>query len=329
MLCADLSPWLLRLWAVLVGAAVGSFLNVAIHRWPLGMSVVTPGSHCPACGAKVRAWHNIPIFAYLWLRGRAACCGARLSPRYLLVESLMALLAWALVERYVVAAAPDVALAPQLLQAALYGGFVAVLLVCTFVDLQWMEIPDEASLPGTAVGLASFAWRPDIRAEDVATGAGLGFLLVQLIFVWFYERLTGRRGMGEGDAKLLMCIGAFLGWQGVVFALAAGSIQGILAVILAAFSGRPLHSTTQAQPTSSATANNTSPSDDAPAEAPDAASEQATQDMGPGGLKIPFGPFLALAALEFLFFGEPILTWYQRLTGLTTLTLRAWGIPIA
>src|SRR5690606_14937101 len=136
------------------------------------------------------------------LRGRAGCCGERLSPRYLLVELSGAALCLALAERYLVGASPSAALSEALIATLLYFAFVGGLLVATFVDLEWMEIPDEVSIGGTALGLATVALRdPAPSVVDLAVGAGAGYLLVQILAVWGWERLTGRRGMGEGDSK--------------------------------------------------------------------------------------------------------------------------------
>ncbi|MEZ4249387.1 MAG: prepilin peptidase [Polyangiales bacterium] len=232
MLVEDLPPIFLRVMAFVFGSLWGSFFNVAIYRWPREMSVVSPPSHCPACGAPVPAWRNVPILNYALSRGRAACCGAKLTPRYLLVELLCGVLALALMERLALST-PEAELAPRLVEVALYFVFVGGLVVATFTDLEWMMIPDEVTLPGAALGLATVGQR-DGDIEAMAIGAGLGYLVVQVLFVWSYERLTGRRGMGEGDAKLLLFIGAFVGWQGVLFAIAAGSLQGIVVAAVAA-----------------------------------------------------------------------------------------------
>src|SRR5690349_7248298 len=102
MLVSDLPPALYLGFAFVFGAPWGSFFNVAIYRWPRELSVVSPPSTCPACGARIPAARNVPIFAYLFQRGRAACCGAKLTPRYVVVELLSALLLTALTQRFVV-----------------------------------------------------------------------------------------------------------------------------------------------------------------------------------------------------------------------------------
>lgn len=220
--------WLIRAFAFVFGALWGSFFNVAIYRWPRGMSVVHPPSHCPSCGAPVRWYLNVPIFGYALLGGRARCCGAKLTPRYVWVELLTAVLFAATADSVFARAPFEAELNATLLETLLYFVFVGGLIIATFVDLEWMEIPDEVSLPGAALGLATVSLRTDPGPVSAAIGAGCGFLIVQMGFIWLYELITGRRGMGEGDAKLLAMIGAFLGWEAVLFCLIAGSVQGLV-----------------------------------------------------------------------------------------------------
>lgn len=333
MYVADLPPWFLRAIAFLFGALWGSFFNVAIYRWPREMSVVSPPSHCPSCRTPVPWWRNVPIVGYLVLKGRAACCGAKLTPRYVLVEVAAALLCVAVVERYVIEQPGATALEDALVSGLLFFFFVGGLLIATFVDFEWLEIPDEVSIGGTALGLATVALRtPGPDALDAALGAGLGFLVVHIVLVWSWERLTGRRGMGEGDPKLLMFIGAFLGWRGALFALVAGAFQGmIFAVITALRRGEDR----------AERADEDAPDPDkwvppAPLELADGTTAKlkdqgrqleveddkgrllwdyraADPDAGPLARALPFGPFLALGAVEFLFFGQQLVDAYMGL----------------
>jgi leader peptidase (prepilin peptidase)/N-methyltransferase len=331
-LAHDLPAAFVRLSAFLFGALWGSFFNVAIHRWPRGMSVVRPPSHCPACGAPIRPFRNVPILGWMLLRGRAECCGAPISARYPAVEALGGLLALAVAERLVVHAAEGTEALPAALEALAYFAFAGGLLVATFVDLDFMEIPDEVSLPGAALGLATAPLRGLPGAGDAALGAGGGYLTVQVLFVWVYEHLTGRRGMGEGDAKLLAMIGAWLGWQGALFALVAGAAQGMVVAGILIATGR---STTPAgvvdgdaeTPDRSAPTNADARPDDAASAADDAADpapsdapagerdgsapHDADEESPPTGrLKVPFGPFLAVGAMEFFFFGDRLVSAY-------------------
>jgi leader peptidase (prepilin peptidase)/N-methyltransferase len=296
LLASELPPWVVRGLAFVMGALWGSFFNVAIHRWPRGMSVVTPPSHCPACGKPISAGRNVPIVGWLMLRGRASCCGAKISPRYPLVETISAVLCLVLAERYLVNAAEGTSLALGILETAAYFAFAGGLIIATFVDLEHMEIPDEVSLPGAALGLATAPLRQEPGAEAAALGAGGGFLVIQMLFVWAYERLTGRRGMGEGDSKLLLMIGAFVGWRGALFAVVAGAVQGLVVALAVMATGR--------SPTPVAARDAPPPEDAKPEEA------KPPDEVPAGRVKVPFGPFLAIGALEFLFFGEVIVEWY-------------------
>jgi leader peptidase (prepilin peptidase)/N-methyltransferase len=319
VLASEVPSWLVAGVAFAFGAAWGSFFNVAIHRWPRDMSVVHPPSHCPHCHARIPARFNLPILSYFLLRGRTACCGQPLSPRYPMVETLGAVLCVALAHRHVVAAPEGTSLVSAALTALCYFAFAGGLLIATFVDLAWMEIPDEVSLPGAALGIATAVWRAPPGIESAALGAGGGFLLIQFLFVYGYERLTGRRGMGEGDSKLVMMIGAFLGWQGALFSLFAGAAQGLVVAVVNLVRGVPLAPEPPAldAPDAGATGSDVPDADPATSDAPDAASDPAPADSDPparwvGHAKLPFGPFLALAALEYLFFG-PALTdaWFR------------------
>lgn len=311
LVVSDVPAFILLAFAFIFGATWGSFFNVAIYRWPLDMSVVSPPSHCPHCGSGVAARFNVPIFGYLILRGKTACCGAKLSPRYPMVELLTAILCMAVVQRFVVTAAPDAGLVHSTLIALLYFTFAGGLLIATFVDLDHMQIPDEVSLPGAALGLASVPFRDPDGVTDAALGAGLGFLVIQVVFVWSYEHVLGRRGMGEGDSKLLMMIGAFLGWQGVLFAVFAGAAQGLVAFLISLVvkpKAPEAPADVAAEPAAPEAA--AAPSDAPTLSAGTAEPEEGLDEHGEpepsywGHFKIPFGPFLSLGALEFMFFGE-------------------------
>ena len=339
LLVGDIPAWLIRLSAVLFGALWGSFFNVAIYRWPRDMSVVSPPSHCPACGAAVPWYRNLPIVAFVMQRGRAACCGAKMTPRYLLVEALGGLLCLVVFEVFVVRAPTADPLNPHALSALLYFAFVGGLLVATFTDLEWMIIPDEVSLGGAALGFATLGFRPELDPIDAGLGAGAGYLFVMVLAVWSYERIFGRRGMGEGDAKLLLFIGAFTGWKGALFSVVAGSFQGVLAAIVGYVSGRGVgasvdrsHEEGPTNESSEASASCVDVQGDAvelvepphldPSERPAGgadggpeaddgldADDAASDDAG-FRMRIPFGPFLALGAVEWLFFGPRIVDGY-------------------
>ncbi|MFZ2039372.1 MAG: A24 family peptidase [Desulfobacterales bacterium] len=200
--------------AFILGACIGSFLNVCIYRIPLSKSIVTPGSMCPHCGKPIRFYDNIPIFSYLWLKGRCRQCQAPVSLRYPLVELLTALLFTALANRFGVS-----------VETAIYMAFTAAMVTITFIDIDHRIIPDRISLPGipacflAALALPSMGWKAALLG--VLVGGGTLFMVA-----WGYNMLTGKEGMGGGDIKLLAMIGALLGWQGVVFTIFLASLLG-------------------------------------------------------------------------------------------------------
>jgi len=219
-------------WGVVsfvLGAVIGSFLNVCIWRIPEGKSIVTPASHCPKCGNPVRFYDNIPLVSWIVLRGRCRDCGESISPRYPLVELLTALLSLVMAWLY----GPGL----QYLAAFL---FTAALVAITFIDLDHQIIPDVISLPGIPV-LFLLAWLVmGVPFWESLLGilAGGGFLY--LIAVG-YELLTKREGMGGGDIKLLAMIGAFLGWKSLFFVVFMSSILGAaVGVVLIAIQGRDM-----------------------------------------------------------------------------------------
>jgi leader peptidase (prepilin peptidase)/N-methyltransferase len=196
------------------GALVGSFLNVCIHRLPLGESVVFPASHCPHCQQPIAPYDNIPIVSYALLRGRCRACGGGISARYPVVEALTGICA--------VVAVGALGLTPH---ALLAFAFLSALIVVTFVDLDYQIIPDAISLPGIGIGFAAA-----FILGDPSWSASLAGILLGGGLLWGvaegYHRLTGREGMGGGDIKLLAMIGAFLGWQAVPVTLMIASLAG-------------------------------------------------------------------------------------------------------
>jgi leader peptidase (prepilin peptidase) / N-methyltransferase len=296
---SDLPPWFVALIAFGFGAIWGSFFNVAIYRLPRGISVVRPPSHCPHCRARIPMHLNVPIFGYLLLRGKTACCARPLSARYPVVEALSAVLCVAVAQRFVVAAPPATPLLNGAAMVLCYFAFCGALLVCTFTDLDSMEIHDDVPLCAAALGLLTSVYRDPPGPEAAAIGAGGGFLAIQVLLVWMYRALRGRRGMGEGDSLLMLMIGAFLGWQGVIFALFAGSAQGLAYAVVSLATGKlKLPSGKDAPPPDAAK------SDDGENEGGDDDLDEDPPPTSIGHLKIPFGPFLALGALEHLFFGD-------------------------
>lgn len=262
------------------GAVFGSFLNVVVYRLPRGLSLVRPGSCCPACGAPVRARHNVPVLGWLVLRGRCADCRAPFSVRYALVELLTGLLAVALhlrVAGLLPAGAEPVAWLASYLPLFF---FVFVLLAVVFIDAESFVIPGSWVTPGIAVGAlaplvaeaAGGRVLTSFTSSLIGAAAGGGSLLLLALGFLFVRR---KEGMGEGDVLLVMFIGAFLGPLSLLFVFLASSLQGLL------FTGL------------------------------------FWRRVSAQGLRIPFGPFLALAALEWLFLSDLLLARFESWSALS------------
>lgn len=197
----------------LVGLAIGSFLNVVIHRLPRRESVVSPGSRCPSCGYALGAADNLPVLSWVLLGGRCRKCRSRISVRYPVVELVTA--AVFVAHYYVFGWTP--LLAVRLV-------FASSLVALFAIDLEHHLLPDAITLPGIVAGLlASLFLPPGIRDALIGMLAGGGVL-------WLigeaYYRYAGEEGMGGGDVKMLAMIGAFLGWQLVIVTLVFSSIAG-------------------------------------------------------------------------------------------------------
>ena len=207
----------MQLFVFLAGAAVGSFLNVCIYRMPLEQSIISPGSRCMACGSDVRWFDNIPIVSWFLLRGRCRQCGAVFSIRYPLVELLTACLFLLLFLRFNLSTSFFV-----------YALLVASLIVVTFIDFDHQIIPDEISLPGVGLGFLASFFLPEPGWSSSLLGIVAGWGSLALVF-YSYLWLTGREGMGGGDAKLLAMLGAFLGVKAVPFIIFSSSLVGTVA----------------------------------------------------------------------------------------------------
>ena len=205
-------PWILWLPSFVLGSAVGSFLNVCIHRMPREQSIVRPRSRCPHCGQPIRWYDNIPIVSYLLLRARCRVCSRPIAWRYPLVELLTGAAAVAVVIRFGAGAV-----------GLTYFALVCALIVVSFIDLDYQIIPDEVSLGGLAVGVLLSGLVPALHGTDMrwlslvrsATGllVGGGVLYVTGLIGDF---LFKKESMGGGDIKLLAMAGSVLGWKLVV-----------------------------------------------------------------------------------------------------------------
>jgi leader peptidase (prepilin peptidase)/N-methyltransferase len=200
----------------LLGAVVGSFLNVVIWRLPRKESLVSPASHCPKCNVPIRPWDNVPVVSWLVLRGRCRQCKAPISPRYPCIEAVTALL---------FVATGLLISSPLTLAFALVFG--AAMIVITFIDLDHRIIPDVITLPGTVVGLVAALLGAVVDPRQALLGVVLGGGGLFAVAAG-YRAATGRDGLGGGDIKLLAMVGAFLGPGGAFLTILLGSIAGTL-----------------------------------------------------------------------------------------------------
>ncbi|NNM32502.1 MAG: prepilin peptidase [Gemmatimonadetes bacterium] len=202
------------LLAGFVGAALGSFLNVCVYRWPNDESVIRPRSRCPGCGTPVRWRDNLPVLGYFLLRGRCRACGVSLSLQYPLVEAMVALL-WA-------GLAASMGPHPEVLRGGL---FLTILLGIALTDARTYIIPDQFSLGGMLLGLALSPLPGGVDVVQSLSGAALGFGLLWLVAV--LGKLAFKKdAMGGGDVKMMAMVGAFLGPAGVVLTLFLGALVG-------------------------------------------------------------------------------------------------------
>jgi len=240
------------------GMCIGSFLNVCIYRLPSSMSIINPSrSFCPQCNSAIQFYDNIPVFSYLWLKGRCRNCKASISLRYPLVELMTGILSIAILFMFGLT-----------LEGVVYFVFISSLLVITFIDIDHKIIPDIITFPGIPIGLAASFVLPDMTFKSSLLGllAGGGSLL---LVAWTYSLITHKEGMGGGDIKLLGMIGTFIGWKGVIFTIFASSLAGTLVgIFVMLLKGKNLK------------------------------------------FAIPFGPFLSIGAMSYVFFGEKVLFWY-------------------
>ena len=227
--------WFFPALAAILGAIIGSFLNVVIHRYPREESIVFPPSKCPDCGTLIKPWDNVPVLGYLWLLGRCRACRVPISPRYPLIELANALFYLAI-----------------FLRTGMTWGFVPVaalvsMTICLiYIDLEIQILPDVIDLPGVAIGLLIGALQlgalyPDLMLSTtlvdsiIGAAAGAGVLLAIALT---YKLIRKVEGMGLGDVKMMAMLGAVIGWEPLlplfVLASVAGAFIGIFVALRSA-----------------------------------------------------------------------------------------------
>lgn len=218
---------LLPLTAFALGAIVGSFLNVVIHRYPREESIVFPASHCGNCNAPIKPYDNVPILSYIWLRGRCRACKQPFSIRYPLVELANALFYLAIFQRTNVS--------PLFIVLA---AVVSMIIVLIYIDAEIQILPDVIDLPGIVIGLGigalmqfGVAYAPDLMLSpsliDSLAGAVIGASLLFGIAL-AYRLVRKIEGMGLGDVKMIAMLGAVLGWEPLFPLLVLASVIGAI-----------------------------------------------------------------------------------------------------
>jgi leader peptidase (prepilin peptidase) / N-methyltransferase len=267
----------------ILGAIIGSFLNVVIHRVPLEESIVFPNSRCPSCSAVIAFYDNVPVLSYLLLRGRCRACKQRVSPRYPAVELMTALLFVAVVWRTGVTAALPFDLV-----------FVSALVALIFIDAEHMILPNAITYPGIAFAVVARLAIPYLMGQPhfddlpwlleglfqgwplwaaSLGGAVLGALVgggSLWLMGWIWEKLRGIEAMGLGDVKMMFMVGAYLGWRLTILTIFMGVFSGsIIGIVVMLVQGR--------------------------------------RDLK---IYLPFGIFLGIGAIAALLIGPQIVEWY-------------------
>ena len=267
-----------------IGACVASFLNVCIWRLPRNESVVRPASHCPNCNAPILWYQNIPILSYIALGGRCASCRRPISMRYAIVELLggilflMAYLQWAMPA--MLGDAPVAALRPfaSLWCVPACWTVFAGLILGSFIDLEHFYLPDRVTIGGMLLGVPASALIPELQMERAwpdalcwsVAGLAFGFLFLWGVG-WIFSKIFRKEALGFGDVKLMGAVGAFFGPTAVLFVLIASSLVGSVVGVGLMLRGKARLGSFTA---------------------------------------VPFGPFIAIAVLAWMFWGPQLVSRY-------------------
>ena len=265
--------WLTTL-GVLIGAIVGSFLNVCVTRIPKGLSIVFPSSSCPQCKTAIFWVDNVPVLSWIRLKGKARCCDFRIPWRYLAVEVFTALLFGFIFFKFGREADWG------LMLCGIF--FTSVIIIVISIDFETMMIPDRFSIGGAVVGLIMSFCFPSLHGFSIEPIfiermsslfiSFMGLLVSSAVLYWIgavAETLMEKEALGQGDIKLLGLVGSFCGWQGGLFVIFGGALVGTIFLIPILLITKYLKK-----------------------------EEIALEDKKVAwGMEIPFGPFLGIAAL--------------------------------
>lgn len=275
-------------FAFAMGACIASFMNVCIWRIPRNESVVSPPSHCPNCNAPIRWYQNIPILSWCCLRGKCANCHKPISVRYTIVELLggilflMAYFQWGIPFFF----RGDVALyglqpLRSLWAVPVFWVVFAGLILGSFVDLAEQWIPDRVTIGGMILGVPLSVLVPELQGEQMRLHAlywSLGGLFFGFGFLWLvgfvFSKIVKKDALGFGDVKLIGAVGAFFGPGAVLFTIIVSSFVGAVVGVVLMLRGKA--------------------------------------KLG-GFTAVPYGPFLALGVIAWMFWGPGIVGWYLRL----------------
>ena len=241
----------------IIGACIGSFLNVCIYRIPQNMSIISPASFCPACLSTIPFYCNIPILSYIFLKGRCKFCKNPIPIRYPLIEFFTGILYVFIFFKSGIS-----------LESLFWCAFISVLITVSMIDIDHRIIPDIISISGILIFSSAFIFLPEMTFFKSLTGILFGGGLLYVIAALYFF-IKNKEGMGGGDIKLLAMIGAALGVKGVLFTIFCGSVLGAVvggSIILF---------------------------------------QKKDTDF-----RIPFGPFLSIGSLIYIFYGTQVIMWY-------------------
>ncbi len=250
--------WYPYVMTVIFGLVIGSFLNVLIYRLPRKKNVALARSACPHCGKLIAWYHNIPVFGFIWLKGKCASCSKRISLRYPLVEMANAAMYLFFLWRFGLTT-----------EGIVFAALASVLMVIFLIDVDFQIIPDVITLPGIIAGMAVSFIPEGITPVQSLTGLLVGggaLYLIALIGDFIFKK----ESMGGGDIKMAAMLGAFLGWQKVLLVFMSSAVIGLIVSLILMMFSKALRK------------------------------ERL----------IPFGPFLSIAAVIAVVYGDQIIKLY-------------------